>query len=167
MTSVTNGYYLHKAFFFKQWTHLMNWGYHLFIVICNCMNNCSYCLRIIYIWWRLMWEIEYAVGCACTSLKIISVPVPIVLPFSYRACMSYALYKPCLYVNSLYSFCLSVRKSVNHCDIFTRPLWTVYREIQEERSVFLEVIISVIVRKNVHINMHIIVNGYRTGALLI
>jgi hypothetical protein len=39
-----------------------------------------------------------------------------------------------------------------------------YRVIQEERSIFLEVMMSVIVRKKIHMNMCIIPNDYRDTA---
>ena len=37
--------------------------------------------------------------------------------------------------------------------------------IQEERSVFWEVIVSVIVRKKVHMNMCLVLTGYRNTAV--
>ena len=44
---------------------------------------------------------------------------------------------------------------------------TIYRMIQEERSVVWEVIILVIGRKKVHMNMCLILNGYRDRAIWI
>ena len=41
----------------------------------------------------------------------------------------------------------------------------IYRVIQEERSIFWEVIVSVIVRKKVDMNMCVILNGYRDRAV--
>ena len=41
----------------------------------------------------------------------------------------------------------------------------IYRVIQEERSIFLEVIILVTVRKKVNMNMCLIVNIYRDRAV--
>ena len=38
--------------------------------------------------------------------------------------------------------------------------------IQEEMSIFLDVIVSVLVRIKVHINMCLILNGYRYSAVL-
>jgi hypothetical protein len=35
-----------------------------------------------------------------------------------------------------------------------------YGVIQEERSIFWEVTLSVIVRKQIHVNMRLILNGY-------
>jgi hypothetical protein len=40
----------------------------------------------------------------------------------------------------------------------------VYRVMQEERSILWEVTVSVIVSKNVHMNMLLILNGYRDTA---
>ena len=40
-----------------------------------------------------------------------------------------------------------------------------YRVIQEEISIFWEVIVSVIVRKKVHVNMCLILNVYRDRAV--
>ena len=40
-----------------------------------------------------------------------------------------------------------------------------YRVIQEERSIFSEVKISVIVRKEVHMTVCLILNGYWDGAV--
>jgi len=40
-----------------------------------------------------------------------------------------------------------------------------YRAIQEERSVFWMVIVLVLVRKKVHMNICLIVNGYRGRAM--
>jgi hypothetical protein len=37
----------------------------------------------------------------------------------------------------------------------------IYRVIQEERSIFLEVTVPVIVRKRVHSILYLILNGYR------
>jgi hypothetical protein len=42
-----------------------------------------------------------------------------------------------------------------------KQLFYVYKMIQEERSVFWEVMVRVIVRKNVHMNMCLILNVYR------
>jgi hypothetical protein len=41
----------------------------------------------------------------------------------------------------------------------------IYNVIQEERSVFREVIVLVIVRKKIHINMCLILNIYQEGAI--
>ena len=41
----------------------------------------------------------------------------------------------------------------------------VYRVSQEERSIFWEVIVSVILSKNVHMNMCPILNGFRDRAI--
>jgi hypothetical protein len=41
----------------------------------------------------------------------------------------------------------------------------IYRMIQEERSIFWEMIALVIVRKNVHVNMCLILNGYQDRAV--
>jgi hypothetical protein len=42
-----------------------------------------------------------------------------------------------------------------------------YRVIQEVRSIFGETVASVIVRKKVHVNMCLILNGYRDRAVCI
>jgi len=41
----------------------------------------------------------------------------------------------------------------------------IYRMIQDETSIFSEIIISVIVKKTVHMNMCLIWNGYRDRAV--
>jgi len=41
----------------------------------------------------------------------------------------------------------------------------IYRVIQGERSMFWEVIVSVTVRKKFHVNMCLILNGYRDRAV--
>jgi hypothetical protein len=43
----------------------------------------------------------------------------------------------------------------------------IYRVIQEKRSVFWEVIISLSVRKNVRVNMRLILSGYQERAVCI
>jgi hypothetical protein len=43
----------------------------------------------------------------------------------------------------------------------------IYRVILEERSIIWEVIVSVIVRKKVHMNVCLILNGYRNRACVI
>ena len=40
-----------------------------------------------------------------------------------------------------------------------------YRVIQNERSIFWQVLVYVILRKNVHVNMYLIVNDYRDRAV--
>jgi len=53
----------------------------------------------------------------------------------------------------------------------TVPIWSnrvclcTYRVIQEETSIILEVIVTVIVRKEGHTNTCLILNGYRDGGV--
>jgi hypothetical protein len=99
---------------FWQWTQLMNWGYHFFfLVICTHMNDCSYFLRIIYICLCLMWEIQYAVESVCTSLTIISVPVPMVQPFFYREIKTF--------------WCLIHMNYINHACMLIAPIHFVFQ----------------------------------------
>ena len=55
--------------------------------------------------------------------------------------------------------------SILHCRIESPYLMAVYRVSQEERSIFWEVIVSVILSKNVYMNMFPIPNGFRDRVL--
>jgi hypothetical protein len=45
--------------------------------------------------------------------------------------------------------------------------WTIDRVSQEERTIFWEVIVSVILSKNLYMNMCLIPNGFRDRAILV
>jgi len=57
-------------------------------------------------------------------------------------------------------------KQPNYCKTYMTFI-CLYRVIREESSIFCRVVVSVIVRKSVHMNMCIILNGYRNGAVWI
>ena len=62
---------------------------------------------------------------------------------------------------TLYVLCLIVTCLFNlHIRSRSEQIYVQYRVIQEENIIFIEVLISVNERKNVHVNMCLIVNGY-------
>lgn len=171
MSSITSGYCWHKTFFSNEhiwWTGVINFfcDFYSYGWLLSLFKDYLYSMKFNMGNWICCWICMYS-----TSLTVISVPVPVVHPFSYRACKTF--WFP-IHMNYINHACTLIDSIILSFSTKSHLMWDIYpttlNTIQGDsggKSIFLEMIVSVIVRENVHINVSINQNGCRAGAIWI